>query len=123
MLSLREGLQKFYASGCNEVRRRIKGRNAEAHQLSMSNGIVGTEAMLKAQMAIDAKLGVPINYVKTHERVNYKGEKVAAYRAEFFGRSHKNRWLRAHGRFDADAGYGDPAPGYTHGKYQQEFPE
>ena len=124
MLSLSEGLKAFYASAAPSRQRRSGGRNAQAVQLSLSNGFVGTEAQKRAMEKRDAELGVPIRYVKTHEKVNYRGETIGAYRAEFVGHhSNKNRWLRAHNRNDMDAGYGDPQPGYTHGKFPSEFSE
>jgi hypothetical protein len=101
-----------FATGKKEVlSKRTSGRNAEAHQLSRSNGIVGTQATLDAAKKRDAELGVSIDYVQTHSKVNARGEKVGAWRAEFNGRSHKNSWLRAHKRVDRDASYGDPCPG------------
>jgi hypothetical protein len=110
-----------YTTGKKEVlSRRTSGRNAEARQLSQANGIVGTQATLDAARKRDAELGVSINYVKTHEKRNARGEKVCAWRAEFTGRSNKNRWLRAHQRVDYDASYGDPTPGDFAGRYEQE---
>ena len=110
-----------FATGKKEVlSKRTSGRNAEAHQLSQANGIVGTQATLDAAKKRDAELGVSIRYVPTHEKINARGERVCAWRAEFNGRSHKNRWLRAHKRVDRDAGFSDPAPGDFVGRYEQE---
>lgn len=91
--------------------KKIAGRNNGAWQLSRSNGFVGTEKDLKKAMKLDAKLGRTINYRKTHESYNQQGQKVAAYAAEFESARHKNNWLRAHKRYDLDAGYNAPCPG------------
>ena len=92
---------------------RIKrhGRSGGAWQYSKSNGIIGTQADLKKQMAADAAAGVSINYRQTHAKVNRKGQKVGAWVAEFGDKYEKARWLKAHHRVDFDAGYGDPCPG------------
>ena len=121
ILSLKEGLDQFYASGATNETRRTSGRNAKAPQLSRANGLIGTEADLKRQMKIDAELGVPIRYIPTHQSYGPDGQKTFAWRAEFTGRSHKNQWLRKHKRNDADAGYSDPAPGYSRGSVPPEF--
>ena len=81
------------------------------YQYSESNGFIGTEADLRKHMAMDAKLGVQIRYVKAKERISRTGRKMAAYKAVFEGRPEKQRWLKAHKRVDFDAGYGDPVPG------------
>lgn len=88
-------------------------RAAQARQLSMTNGFIGTEADLKRAKELDCKLGVPINYIPTHSSYNQQGEKTYAFRAEFENRTEKNRWLRKWGRFEKDACYSDPAPGWT----------
>ena len=100
-----------------------RGRKAQVRTLSSSNGIVGTEEVLRKAKKLDSELGVSddIRYVKTHETVNQRGHKVAAWRAEFDSRAKKNHWLRGHKRFDGDAGYGDPAPGTWRDKMPREF--
>ena len=94
-------------------------RKAKERQLSRTNGFIGTKADLKKAMKVDAKLGVPIRYIATHKSHNQFGEETFAFRAEYKGRSHKNSWLRKTGRYDSDAGYSDPAPGWT--KTSPEF--
>ena len=114
-------LVDFVAGTKETLSRRTSGRNAGAPQLSRANGIIGTEADLKRQMKIDAELGVPVRYVKTHESYGPSGQKNCAWQAEFKGRGHKNQWLRRHKRYDADAGYGDPMPGDFRGSVPPEF--
>ena len=109
-----------YESGKRQrLSRHVVGKEPQ-RQLSKSNGLVGTAATLRAQQKLDAQLGVPINYVETHRKVNKFGNTVCAWRAEFNDRAHKNQWLRAHKRVDLDASYGDPTPGDFAGRYPQE---
>lgn len=109
-----------YDSGKKSVlMKHVVGKEPQ-RQLSRSNGIVGTEATLRAAMKRDAVLGVSINYVKTHEKIGPNGVKKCAWRAEFGRRSEKNQWLRAHQRVDLDAGYRDPCPGDFRGNYPVE---
>lgn len=95
----------------------------EGYQLSESNGIIGTKDDLRRAMKRDAELGVPIKYRMVNKGHGPDGKPRYAWKAEFKGnvRTVKNNWLRAHNRFDADAGYSDPAPGYTNGKFPGEF--
>ena len=110
-----------YATGLvvSEAPRRERG--AKAHQFSSSNGIAGTMAVKRAAEKLDAELGVPIRYVPTHRSTNRDGAPTFAWRAEFNTRSEKNNWLRAHKRYDADAGYRDPCPGDFRGSVPPEF--
>lgn len=98
-------------------------RCAQAPTLSETNGFIGDEGVYKKMLKLDADLGVgdAIRYVKTQEALNRRGNRVAAYKAEFANRADKNRWLRAHKRHDKDAGYSDPAPGTWQNSTPREF--
>lgn len=84
-------------------------------QLSSSNGLMATQRELARAKRLDAKLGVPIDYVPVKSR---GGRTI--YRAGFESRAQKRAWLKAHRRVDFDAGYRDPAPGDFRGTVPQE---
>lgn len=98
------------------------GRSNGAWQHSRANGFVGDEKTLKKMMKLDAQLGVPINYRKTHEATSARGNRNGAYVAEFTDRAQKRNWLKAHKRYDLDAGYRDPTPGTWQKSTPPEFP-
>ena len=78
-----------------------------AHKIrhdSMSNGIVGGKRALARAKAMDAKLGVD-------DMIRYVPRGGGRYDARFNSTANRRSWLRAHGRVDYDAGYGDPKPG------------
>ncbi|MHC4235086.1 MAG: hypothetical protein ACYSUQ_08215 [Planctomycetota bacterium] len=93
-------------------RMRKHGAEGGYWQLSTSNGVVGPGALRKAQ-ELDAKLGVPIDYVATETR---NGR--TAYKAAFTSAAEKRNWLKKHKRVDFDAGFRDPAPG----DFRDQFP-
>ena len=97
------------------------GRSGGAWQHSRANGFVGDATTLKKMMAMDAKLGVPITYRKTMESTSARGNRNAAYVAEFTDRVQKRNWLKAHKRYDLDASYGDPTPGQFQSQTPREF--
>jgi hypothetical protein len=97
------------------------GRKDGAWQHSRANGFVGDEKVLKKMMAMDAKLGVSINYRKTHEATSARGNRNGAYVAEFTDRVQKRKWLKAHKRYDLDASFKDPTPGTWQGSTPGEF--
>lgn len=97
------------------------GKRNGAWQQSRANGFVGDEKTLKKMMAMDAKLGVSINYRKTHESTSARGNRNAAYVAEFTDRVQKRNWLKAHKRYDLDASYKDPTPGTWQNSVPKEF--
>jgi hypothetical protein len=82
-------------------------------QLSESNGVVGKASKRKAEK-LDAQLGVG-------GRVNYVEVAPQVYRAGFGSAVDKNAWLRAHKRYDLDAGYSSPAPGTWQNSMPREF--
>lgn len=85
-------------------------------QLSQSNGILGTDADLRKAVAMDRQLGVTIDYVKKKTR---NGRSV--WLAAFDSATQKRAWLKAHKRFDLDAGFRDPCPGDFRGQCPPEF--
>lgn len=99
-------------------------RSAQKPILSASNGVMGTEAHLRAAMAQDAALGVDgcVRYIQSSSsRSNRTGEAVGTWHAEFQSKADRNRWLRAHKRVDCDAGWHDPCPGDFRGSTPHEF--
>jgi hypothetical protein len=98
-------------------------RRAQTRTLSQSNGFIGDEKVRRKMLRMDAELGVRdcVNYIETHASHTAAGKRVGAYRAEFATRADRNKWLRAHKRFDADASFGDPCPGDFRNKYPSEF--
>lgn len=109
-----------YEAGHREILaappRRKKAGAADGYwQQSKSNGFAGTEATKRKAMAVDAKLGVSIDY----KPISSRGGK-SAYVACFKSAREKNNWLRAHKRVDFDASYSAPAPGTFRGYVPQE---
>jgi hypothetical protein len=93
--------------------KRTRGRAAVngCWQESDTNGFVGDQRTKAQIVALDATLGVPIEYREVAPNV---------YRARFDDPAHKRKWLRAHKRVDLDAGYRDPCPGDFRGQYLME---
>lgn len=79
-------------------------------QKSMANGVVPLPGAIKQAKEMDAAVGAP--------RIEYDQRTGEAC---FSSRAEKNRWLRAHKRVDADAGYRDPAPGDFRDQVPGEF--
>lgn len=117
--------RRFVGGGSEVLKEPPKrGKKAKARTISDSNGILGTEQVLNKAKALDAELGVSdgVRYIETIASHNRDGERTAAYKIEFEDRGTRKKWLKAHKRYDADAGYGDPCPGDFRKNTPPEFP-
>jgi hypothetical protein len=91
---------------------KVAGAEGGYWQLSESNGLIGPDAVRRKAEKLDAKLGVPIDYVPVGR---------GRWKAGFKSKTEKRAWLTAHKRVDFDAGYRDPCPGDFRGQVPQEF--
>lgn len=80
-------------------------------QRSTANGVVPHKGEIKKAMALDKRLGAPA--------IDYDKHGRACFRSA----AEKRLWLRAHKRYDADAGYRDPCPGDFRKDCPPEFEE